>query len=296
MTNQSNCAFRAFAVARLGAEKLDEIQPQPDASRRGTLMHAALARAYRDIPTSDDLAGLSDANIVEVAGNAARQAVDDHAEFFEDADDLADAARIWLGEMVASWMHHERDVRGGSWAVRDLEKDEELTIPRSAEEPLTIRFRPDRVDVVEGGGVVILDFKTSGTPKGPSLWRGDRPSDPQLPLYLTLLADRGERVDGIAFANLSARDSCLLAGVAVREYSDKFAPPGRKGKRSPEDYVAEVEQMRATVEALATAYLAGDARVAPKDAKVCKYCGGQSLCRVGEGIGVTDDDEGSEDE
>lgn len=296
VSHQSDCPFRAFAALRLGAEKLDEVQPQPDPSRRGTLVHAALAKAYTDIPSSVDLAGLSDGNIAEVARAAAEHAIGEQREFFEDDADLRNAAGLWLEELVASWMRHERDVRDGPWTVAHLEHDEERSFPASHENPLTIRFRADRIDSVDEGGTVILDFKTSGTPKGPGRWKGDRPAEPQLPLYMALLQDEGRRVDGIAFANLSARDACHLQGIATRQFSDKFGPPGRKKTKSAADYDDEVARLRAAVEALAESYLGGDVRVAPRDAGVCKNCGSQALCRVGESGADVGESEGEDDE
>jgi len=296
VSHQSDCPFRAFAALRLGAEKLDEVQTQPDPSRRGTLVHAALAKAYQDIPSSDDLAGLSDANILEVARAAAVHAIDEHGELFEDAADLRNAVGLWLEELVASWMRHEREVRDGPWSVEHLEHEEERTFPTSHADPLTIRFRADRIDRVDDGAAVILDFKTSGTPKGPGRWKGERPAEPQLPLYMALIQDEGRRVDGIAFANLSARDACHLQGIATRQFSDKFGPPGRKKTRSAADYDDEVARLRAAVEALAADYLGGDVRVAPRDAGVCKHCGSQALCRIVESGADAGDGEGEDDE
>ena len=289
---QSDCPFRAFATTRLGADTLQEIVPQPDSARRGTLLHAALAKAYTDIPTSGELAGLSDANIGEVAKVAAEEAVANNAVFFEDADDLANAARFWLAEMVAAWMRHEQAERSGNWTAEMLEKGFELKFPADVAEPLTLSFRPDRIDRLDDGAVVVLDFKTSTTAKTSSAWKDERPKEPQLPLYLTLLENEGYKVDGIAFANLSKRDKCELNGLGAEDYSKKFGPPGKKAERGRSSYQEATAAMRVVVSDLANAFLAGDARVAPRKSDVCKYCGLQSLCRIREmGEAVEQDEE-----
>lgn len=293
LSQQSSCAFRAFAATRLGAERLSEVQPQPDSARRGNLVHAALVHAYAAIPSSTDLAGLSDANILEVARDAARAAVQSDHAFFEDADDLEEAATTWLEELVAAWMLHERDARTDAWTVESTEKSYSLPFPPGEVDPLTIHFRPDRIDRV-GDAVVLLDFKTSGTAKTKGLWAGDRPDEPQLPLYLALLEQAGNRVDALAFANLSARDNCSLEGLAAAQIAPDCGPPGPRQKKFPPTYAESVASMRAGVEALARDYLAGDVRVNPKDPKVCKYCGSQALCRINEG-GAAADDEGAEE-
>jgi len=293
LSQQSSCAFRAFAATRLGAERLSEVQPQPDAARRGNLVHAALVHAYAAIPSSNDLAGQSDANILEVARDAARAAVQDDHAFFEEAGDLEEAATTWLEELVAAWMLHERDARTDAWTVESTEKNYSLPFPPGEADPLTIHFRPDRIDRV-GDAVVLLDFKTSGTAKSKGLWAGDRPDEPQLPLYLALLEQDGNRVDALAFANLSARDNCSLEGLAAVAIAPDCGPPGPRQKKFPPSYAESVASMRASVEALARNYLAGDVQVNPRDTKVCKYCGSHALCRVNEG-GAAADDEGAED-
>lgn len=290
LQQQSDCPFRAFAATRLAAERLDVITPQPDAARRGTLVHEALAFAYGRVRSSHTLDGLSEENIREEARAAAAHAIEKHASFFADAADLADAMRFWLVDMVAGWMRHERNERLTPWEIDSLEFDKAVSFPAGAVDPLVIRFRPDRIDRVEDGGLVILDFKTSTTPKGSSRWSGERPEEPQLPLYLVLMQQEGARVDGIAFANLSARDACVLQGIGARDFSHKFRPPGRSNARSSADYDAKVESWRAAVHGLAEGYLAGDTRVLPRKADVCKRCAGQSLCRVAE-LGAPDEDD-----
>ncbi len=295
LTRQSDCPFRALAATRLAAEPLQAIEAQPNAALRGTLVHDALAKAYTDIPSSSDLDGLGDRDIAEVARVAAAHALEQQKDFLEDAPDLAAVVGAWLVDLVASWMHYERGARTVAWAVDASEHDDTATFPPGAAEPLTIRFRADRIDRHEDGGLVVLDYKTSATPKSPSLWNGERPKDPQLPLYLALLEARGERVDGIAFANLSARDACVLHGVGAGEYGARFRPPGRKAVRSAEDYRSRADEWRDVLAGLANAYLAGDVRVAPREAAVCRNCGSQAFCRIAE-LGPPDEDDGDAEE
>lgn len=290
LQQQSDCPFRAFAETRLGARKLDAIVPQPDSARRGTLVHAALAFAYGRIGSSHTLEGLSDENILDEARAAAGNAIEAQAEFFAEAGDLADAMKFWLVDLLAGWMRYERDVRALPWEIADLERNVETRFPADAPDPLVIRFRPDRIDRVEDGALVVLDFKTSTTPKKTSLWNGDRPQDPQLPLYLALLEEQGARIDGIAFANLSARDACMLEGVGAREFSANFRPPGRADRRGPAEYEAKAAEWRTTVRTLAEGFLAGDVRVDPRRPEVCRSCGSQALCRIAE-IGPADEDD-----
>lgn len=296
ISHQSNCPFRAFAAIRLGAERLREVQPQPDAAARGTLVHAALQSAYTAIPSSTDLAGLSDANILEVARDAATSAVHDCAALFEGAADLEAGARIWLEELVSSWMRFERDNRSEAWEIEAAERKETATFPLDHPTPLIISYRADRIDRTDDGALVLIDFKTSGTAKTKALWKGERPDEPQLPLYAAFLLDQGRRVEGLAFANLSARDKCSLDGLAPREMGDKLKP-ARKKKDEPEpEWDDVIGGLRATVDRLARAYLDGDARVTPGSTKICGYCRSQALCRIVESGGAPEEEEGEGEE
>jgi hypothetical protein len=192
--------------------------------------------------------------------------------------------------MVSAWLRYERDARSGWWQVENVEQDAERAFPADAPEPLTIRFRPDRVDRTESGGLIVFDFKTSRTPKDTSLWSGERPAEPQLPLYLALLDTAAQPVEGIAFANLAARDKCDLQGTAMRAWSKSFKQP-RRGS-----WEQAVSAWKQRLEALARAYLDGDVRADPRDARTCELCGGHALCRVRESGPIEAVENGEEEE
>jgi ATP-dependent helicase/nuclease subunit B len=312
ISHQSNCPFRAFAAVRLGAERLREVQPQPDAAARGTLVHAALEQAYGTtfgkITSSSDLTGLVDAEIAEHARRAVRTALDGEnptgslsdrearerkkvAEIFRDAEDLRAGARVWLEELVSSWMRFERDNRTESWEIDSVETGGDATFPLGHETPLTISYRADRIDRLENDALVLIDFKTSGTAKTKALWKGERPDEPQLPLYAAFLLDQGRRVEGLAFANLSARDKSSLDGLAPREMGDKLKPARTKKDESEPEWDDVLGDLRATVDRLARAYLDGDARVMPGSTKICGYCRSQALCRIVESGGAPEEEE-----
>ncbi len=294
LMQQSSCAFRAFVATRLAAERLGKVEPQPDAARRGTLVHRALEKAYTWKPSRGDLQGMSDENVAELARDAAREAVKDDPAFFEHAADLEEVTRAWLAQLVEGWLLYERDHRDDDWTVELTEQPFTLRLPRDAADPLRISFRPDRIDRT-GDGIAILDFKTSGTAKKAGLWAGERPDDPQLPLYLVLLEQEGHRVDALAFANLSARDSSSLDGLAASSIGPACGPPSARQRTFPTDYREAVASMRASIETLARDYLASVVTVGPKKLKVCEYCGSQAFCRLSELGGINEEDD-SEDE
>ncbi len=288
ISNQAACPFRAFATHRLGADKLSRIELQPSASLRGNLVHAALEEVYRQVRDRQGLARLSANNLQALVERACDVAL---AEKGGDLDlGIRGFARNWLLELVRNWLLFEGQERQDEWAIHEIEKPREARLPHGDAQGIEFHVRLDRIDRLADGGLLLIDFKTSAVEKSAARWAGERPEEPQLPLYATLLArDGNNRIDGLAFANLAARDACSLVGLASTQLGGRLGPAKvRKsaGGAAPAfcgDFAADLAAMQNAIDALARDYLRGDVRVAPKKPEVCKNCGMESLCRVFEG-------------
>ena len=69
----------------------------------------------------------------------------------------------------------------------------------------------DRIDTLNDGNLVIIDYKTGNTVDTKS-WTDDRISEPQLPIYASI-ALHNEHIVAICFGKVR-QDNCLFAGVA----------------------------------------------------------------------------------
>jgi ATP-dependent helicase/nuclease subunit B len=138
---------------------------------------------------------------------------------------------------------------------------------------LQVRVRADRVDALPDGGQIILDYKT-GQLKS-SAWEGERPDEPQLPLYC-VTNDRP--VAGAAFALIRIGELQFrgLTGTGAS------LPGMAKMKINPPiPFDAQLEEWRRVLEHLAEDYRAGKAEVDPKK-DACDNCGLRALCRIRE--------------
>lgn len=155
--------------------------------------------------------------------------------------------------------------------VESLEQLRELRLAGA-----TLHIRMDRVDVLQAGGHVLLDYKTGQTPSAD--WYGERPSYPQL---LTYLAALGEQVAALATVNLNAR-AARFSGVAraaglLPDVRAVKAPDGV----SADAWLGQQRSWRALIERLIGDFLQGWAAVDPRPG-ACAFCHVVNICRIAE--------------
>ena len=152
--------------------------------------------------------------------------------------------------------------------------------------PLTLRGKLDRVDELEDGRRLVIDYKSTAAPA--SAWLGERPDEPQLPLYL--VTTEPDAV-AIAFAQVKAGDMKFAALAA-----DETLLPVRKSLPDI-GWDAQVGEWRRVLAQLATRFAAGEAAVEPKNPPTtCRNCDAQPLCRIHERLGAPVSDQVGDDE
>jgi ATP-dependent helicase/DNAse subunit B len=182
-----------------------------------------------------------------------------------------------LTALVHEWLKFERGREDFSKVVHQQKIEFQLA-------GLDLRGRIDRMDRLQDGSLVIIDYKTGSQSYRAGDWNTPRPTRPQLPLYATaLLRTAGTNLSAVAFALIN-RGACRMTGAGVRP--EIFAT---KTLRAPalQEYL---EQWGPELEALAKAFLQGDARIDPKHApgsasrSTCDetYCHLRAVCRMAE--------------
>jgi probable DNA repair protein len=274
---QSNCPFRAFAEFRLGAADLTPPRPGLDARDRGSLVHRALEHFWRDLDGHAELVALGESALADRIAAARDAALEEFARRSPLA--LSDAGRAiearCLEDALEQWL--------------DIERGREPFTVTALEQPIDLYFggltftgKIDRVDELDGGGALILDYKTGAS--GKNGWAPEpRLADVQLPAYAASLAPRPA---ALAFARLRP-DSMGFDGLAeVEPGVPGLDIIGRITRRSRfkdiETWPSLIEDWRGHLESLAEQFRAGRAEVDPRDRQVCDYCHLHSLCRIHE--------------
>jgi ATP-dependent helicase/nuclease subunit B len=279
---QAACGFRAFAEQRLWSTELESIEPGMDARVSGTVVHHALEHFWNEVKTQDALRSMNAEERDGVLEWCIAQALMKPAEVSATDWDEAyiEVQRERLRRLLSGWLELESE-RELPFEVKLSEKKyDDVRVG-----PLRLNVRMDRVDVVEGGEVLI-DYKTGLA--SPNDWLTSRPDAPQLPLYAILT--QADRLQGVAFGLVRAGEGRGLKGYAR---GDGILPKANKLREAP-TLEAQVERWREVLIALAEEFSSGDARVRPKTYPgSCSHCGQRLLCRLDISL-LEEDDEHDE--
>ena len=233
--------YSIYARQILRLRPLDPIDASPEAREFGSTVHAALERFMREYPGPD----LPD----EAWGRLLAIGADAFAEF----GDRPLAAVFWnrrFGRAARNVFDIERERRPGIERIlTEIAGRAQFDCPAG---PFTLTARADRVELRDGGGLVIVDYKSGNPPTATAVAAG---TQRQLPIEAIIAEDGGF-------------PGCPADGAAALEYwrtgggrSDKPRPlqianeKERPGKsRGPYNVEEVVEATREGLQRYAAAF------------------------------------------
>jgi len=276
LKHQALCPFRAFASNRLGADGLETPVDGISPMLHGSLVHRVLELFWQETKTQDALLALDeDALAARLRKHVDFVTNDERGLNQRRAFRIVEADRIHrhvMGYLALEKLREPFEVIGFEKQIRTAIKGQ------------PIKLVIDRIDRVGAGDEIIIDYKTG--PEDPKKWFGERPENPQLPLY----AITAENPPAAVAFGIIRDDGCLYRGVAKRGGLLPDLPPKEtKANKylieAGNDLSATTIQWRQVLERLMTDFQAGESRIDPKNGlKTCtnSHCKLQSLCRVGE--------------
>ena len=289
LSYQSQCAFKAFATARLGAQKWEGAEAGLTAAQRGQLLHAVLHSVWSETP--EGIRSLTELNNL---GAELRTFVESHVqrvlqeEMPRGVREHMPARYLELEEqrltrLVTEWLEYER-----RRLPFDVAATEVAAMPAVA--GLTLKLRLDRVDRLSDNSLLVIDYKTGSV--SPRSWDLPRPDDVQLPLYAGFAVPAREEIGGLVFAKVRPGNTAFDGRVAQAQATLNPALKGNsslvKNPLTPE----QLSEWRRAIEQIARDFIAGRADVNPREyPDTCERCGLYTLCRVREREDHIDEDE-----
>jgi probable DNA repair protein len=264
---QSHCAFKGFAHTRLKAEVLERPVPGFNERERGEMLHDALHHVWSVLGDSTGLAECRrDApRLAALLNEGALIAIEKLCRRRDPGGRWRERERLRLTELLANWLNIESE--RPPFAVVELEQRSETAVHGGLE----FRVRIDRIDRLGDGARVLIDYKSGAALPD---WRGERPDNPQLPVYALR---RPTALVGVAYAKVNAAECGFVAEV---EREAVFRARGTRskleGRASFADLLGAWSQR---VEALAGQFAAGRAVLDPTP-RACQTCHLQGLCRI----------------
>ncbi len=277
---QSLCPFRAFAETRLLAKPLKKGSVGLSAAERGILVHKALEYFWKAIKTQKHLLSLSDSTLRErlkkSIDKACNKVLMPHLQGLYRG---LEEARLL--ERLYHFMMYEKN--RPDFEVVFVESSKTLDC-----QGLQFKVRIDRIDWVEGLGVVFIDYKTAKT--SVSDWFGPRPRDLQLPLYAvgrviapTTASETGVVPAALAFAGLHPYQIGFkgVAKATTDWQGVKAIEVLASTMRAEKNWAQQGEAWKQSIESVASEFALGVAKVDPLEgAKTCRHCSLKTLCRV----------------
>jgi ATP-dependent helicase/nuclease subunit B len=255
---QALCPFSAFAEFHLKAQEIKKSEIGINKATRGILIHNALEKFWQEIKTHENLCALNNVQLQDAIKNAVNYALDQ--------EKLLEAIYLLeqkcLINLLTCWLEIEKN--RPPFAVIETEKSINTKLG-----PMQIKLRIDRIDKLENGNLLLIDYKTGK--KLPTIfdWFGDRPKNPQLPLYCIAV----DGVSSFAFAQINI-EAIKLKNISLEEL--KFGLNSTAENINWQDLISYWHEVLVNI---AKDFITGKNSVSPLSPQICTQCKFGLICR-----------------
>jgi ATP-dependent helicase/nuclease subunit B len=271
--HQSDCPFRAFTRLRLHAQPLKEAAIGLEASERGILLHRVVEALWKALGSQATLRALDQAALDTLLGRcvdaALERAAAERPQVFTPRFRALERERLLRS--LGQWLDFEE--ARGPFTVEATEHRDTVTAGG-----VTVEVKIDRIDRLADGRLAIIDYKTGDVHR--RQWFGERPEDPQLPLYTLSI---GDALGAVLFARIRTGESDWVGVARGDDVTPKIkAFDGTRDAEAVGGWDGLLAHWRAVLTRLGEEFRDGHAAVDPRDAGACDYCGLTPLCRINE--------------
>ncbi len=266
LRDQSACPFKGFAHHRLKIKSDPLAISGLHSQIQGKFMHRALHLFWQTAKSSANLE--PEKQLKTAVHHAIKEALE---------QDWPNNLSPWLKEqeqqrlekLMLLWLKEElRRRQHAPFEIKQLEQEQEIKIGE-----LQLTGRIDRVDKLSDGSLVLLDYKI-GRSANSKHWMGERPQDPQLPLYAQKLLTEKQSLAGFGFAKISEKE---MKFDVWESQPQKILSQGKSTLKI--SFVDQMEEIQAVLRVLVSEFIIGTATVSPQQ-QACDRCCLQMFCRI----------------
>lgn len=267
LREQSACPFKAFATYRLKAKSLEPAWSLAKTTR-GKRVHKALQMIWQRIRTQARLLAMPSEKVTglleEVVAGVFEKACQEQLSCAQ----ALHLEKKYVESLLRAWLKVEE--KRPPFEVVAVEQFKKVEIG-----PLALTLCVDRMDRLSDGSHLVIDYKIGRTAL--SQWFGERPGEPQLPLYAVVSQIP---LQAVAFAAVSPEE-LRYKGTSEKNLGIHGIIPLEKMRvqDGPKEWDNLIHHWKHVLEKLATEFSEGVLDVMPKNRQTCASCKLGSLCR-----------------
>jgi len=273
LETQARNPLWAFVRYRLGAYGLPAYSELAPTSARGMFLHAVMEAVWKTLQSQAECQrAMASGELEDILATAIRQAADKELVAFKPALRALEEKRAL--RIVSAWLI--------------LECEREPFVASQVEERhaiiadgLTLNVRLDRMDQLDDGSRVVIDYKGGGKlPLVVADWQRERPVRLQLPAYAAVLAQEGalESIVGLVLVRLHSSGQAPV-GLLRHEIGLEGPTLFEKANYADADWPSTMRRLKDVVYSLIAEFTSGLAFNQSWSRTDLEYCDVPALLR-----------------
>mgnify|MGYP000922224102 CR=1 FL=1 len=263
--SQAENPFDSFVKYRLGAPLPIDAVNGFSHIEKGHILHNSLAAIWQQLKNQESLLALSDTALTELITEQVNIAISDIKRHKPKhlSDPLCQIESERQSQLITQWLALEK--QRPPFTVVAIEEARTITF-----NGMKINIRIDRVDQLQDGRYLIIDYKTGKS--NINAWKGERPKEPQLPLYALTYSENLNEIKGISFAQINVADQ-HFKGLGDGDIASGISHIEKNKMGLPDTWESTMAHWQQTLDTLINEFTQGDCRIEYLDEITKTYAG-----------------------